>query len=70
MTAEIELNDGLIPKATLVHDISSQIAYSSLIENFGSDFIDGILFHLGLSKIDLSIQDNVNKIIGIINGEI
>ncbi len=70
MSEEIELYDGLIPKAILVDDISSEIAYSSLTENFGKDFIDGILLHLGLRKIDLSIHENVIKIIGIINGEI
>ena len=70
MTPEVGSDNSLEPKLTLDQTLSSAIAYSSLIENFGNIFVDGILLHLGIDKNDLSLDENVKKILDIMNGDI
>ena len=53
----------------IVDPIYSEILYEGLTENYGTDVIDAIIKNLKIDRSDLSLGDNVNIILKILNGK-
>jgi hypothetical protein len=57
-------------KWSLESQMSSEIIYDSLVENYGQPAVEAVIKKLEIFKSDLSLGDNSKIILRILNGDL
>jgi hypothetical protein len=55
---------------SLEQQISSEVIYDSLVENYGEPAVEAVIKKLEIFKSDLSLGDNSKIILRILNGDL